>query len=297
MPVQNNYCQLPSSRILSAYRNHLRRFCMEFTFRISPGRLTTLFVTVALLAGIGRTQIDTDHWLRVLTEDTFLIDVNRTSLVIESENVISAKFRTRSTASEPLPGNSGLRYKDRIDHIQFSIGDGRYRVASSLFLDSEGNVALSVPTPADWNTLRSRSKNLLYSAARQLQPFGFWKVSSYRFASGESAAADDPTELKSLVGTRVHLNLFEMSAGKETCRDPVFTTGPLTAAEFTIRTGASLNSIGIVSERVDAIFVKCVERGKLNSTSILIKRPDQRILMLWGGVFLELERTPNAFNP
>jgi hypothetical protein len=259
------------------------------------------FVTVVFVMSVltGLAQDNADQWLRVFTEEDSVIDVNRSSLVIEQNQVISAKFRTKLLKPEQVPGKTDIEYQTRVDSIQFSIKDRRYRISQSNLLDASGNVVLSNSSSGanGWKPLRGRTGGRLFSAASHLQPFGIWKVVSYRYASGDPASDNDPPELTSLVGSDILFNLDRVVAGKETCYAPIFDATTITNEEVVKRVGSSIKSLGIPSEKLDVIFLVCQTKGNFPSQTIMLRLLGNKALMLWEGVFLELERSRNLFLP
>ena len=285
-------------------------------------RLIFSMVVVALLVLTGLGQNNGDPWLRVLTGEDSIIDVNRLSLVLEPKQVITAQFRTRLLKSEPVPGNSGLKYESRIDFFEFDIKDQLYRISKSDLFDSSGKVVLSNTSsgPDSWKQVRGPTAHRLFTAASQLPPFGMWKVMSYRYASGDPASDDDPPELKNLVGSEVLFKLDRVVAGRQTCEAPVFDPKTITNDDFSHRIGNSLRSLGIGSDKVNAVLLRCENEKTLVPTimlgqkltngiselqrkpnfpsqTLIIRIPGNKALMLWDGVFLDLERTKNIFLP
>lgn len=262
-------------------------------------RLAFLTVVFVLSVPTGLAQNNADQWLRVFTEEQSIIDVNRLSLVLEQDQVLRAQFRTKLVKPEAVPGKSAVKYQTRLDSIQFSVKDRRYRIAESSLLDAADKVVSSYsPTgTSGWKPLWGRTVHRLFNAASQLSPFGNWKVRSYRYASGEPSASDDPTELTSLVGTDIWLSLHSVRVGKENCNSPVFEPKTLTNEEFTLRIGSSIKSLGIPWDRIEAIVLICAAKDTFPSQTIILRLPGNKALMLWDGVFLELERPGNLFLP
>jgi hypothetical protein len=257
----------------------------------------TVVVVMSVLTGSG--QDITDQWLRVFTEGESIIDVNRSSLVLEQNQVISAQFRTKLLKPEQAPGRPDIKYQTRLDSIQFSIKDRRYRISESSLLDASGNVVLSYSSSGTngWKPRWGRTGNRLFNAASQLQPFGNWKVISYRYASGEPASDQDPPELRSLVGSELLFKLDRVVVGRETCTAPMIDAKTVTDDEFVRRVGSSLKSLGITSDKVDAIYFACRTKSDFPTLSFILRMPGNKALMLWDGVFLEIERPPNLFVP
>lgn len=257
--------------------------------------VTIVFVT-SVLAG----QAQDDQWQRVSTEESSIIDVDRSSLVFEQDQVLRAKFRTKLSKSEPVPGNTATKYRTRLDAIQFSIKDQQYRIAESNLLDSSGKVVFSYSASDanGWKAIRGRMAHRLFNAAGQLQPFGIWRVHSYRYASGDPASEKDPPELRSLLGTEILFTLDRVVAGKGNCSAPVFDAKTVTNEEFENRVGSSLQSMSLPSDKIEAILLGCkAATNKFPSQTIVLRLPGNKALMLWEGVFLELERTRDLFSP
>lgn len=266
---------------------------------LSIVRLAFVIVVFVMSVLTSLAQDDADEWLRVFTEDGSIIDINRLSLVLEHNQVIRAQFRTKFSKPQPIPGKSSIKYQTRLDSIQFSIKDRRYRISESNFLDASGKVALSFSSSGTngWKPIAGRAADRLFSAAQQLQPFGVWTVNSYRYASGEPASAQDPPELTSLVGSTIFFSLDRVAAGAQTCHTPMFDPRTVTNEEFVHRIGLSLESLKLPSDKVDAILLGCNAEDKFPSQTIVLRLPGNKALMLWDGVFLELERSRTLFLP
>ncbi len=275
------------------------RFCRrKLIVKYHPSiiRLALVTVALAILIPTSLGQNDADQWLRVFTNEESIIDVNRTSLVLEQNQVITAQFRTKLLVSEAVPGKKGIQFQTRLDSIQFSIKDRRYRISESNLLDASDKVVSSYSS-SGWKPLWGRTGDRLFSAAKQLQPFGVWRVVSYRYASGDPASDQDPQELRSLVGSDVYFKFDRVVAGKETCDAPRFDARTVTNEEFEKRIGSSIKSLGIPSDKVDAIHLVCEARSSFPAQTIMLRLPGNKGLMLWDGVFLELERSTNLFLP
>ena len=274
---------------------------MELIMKYHPSIIRLAFGTAVVVMSVltGLAQCNADQWLRVLTEEESLIDVNRLSLALEANQVISARFRTRLATPEPVPGNARIKYETRLDFIQFSVKDRRYRISESNLLDVSGNVVFSYPSTGinAWKPLRGRTANRLFNAASQLRPFGIWKVVSYRYASGDPASDSDSPELRSLVGSNIQIDLDRVAAGKQTCSAPIFDAKTITNEDFIKRVGSSITSLGISTDRVNTILLVCGAKDNFPSQTIILSLTDEKALMLWDGIFLELERSRNHFLP
>lgn len=231
-------------------------------------------------------QNEKDRWLRVSTENGFVSDVDSQSLAIGNDGSITARFRMKFAKAERL--DSSVAYRTREDTIQFDRGKARYQVIESNYLDSSGKVVAS-SAATDWKPLRSGYGSQMYYAAARLRPFGAWSVLTYRYASGEPASDDDPPELRNLVRSSVLLSPDRFVAGKYTCYSPVLEPGTITDEESRKRIGSPLKAIGIMSDKVDVLFVNCETNNSFPLNTIMLQISDGKIVMLWDGVFLELE--------
>lgn len=256
-----------------------------------------MILIASVIAGLA--QNTEDRWLRVLTGEESIIDVDRSSLVLGA-NQITARFRTQLLKPEPAPGKSDVKYQTRIDIIRFDTNRSHYRIVESSFLDQSGKtVSSNSPDEANsWKPLWGRTGRLLFRSAKQLRPFGFWKVLSYRYASGEKGSDDDPRELTSLAGSYVQIEVDEVKIGSKRCREPQFDARTITNDEVVERIGTSLNSLGIQSPKLDAILLVCRNKNEFPQQTVMFRQSgDRNALLLWDGVFLELERTKNIFSP
>lgn len=263
---------------------------------IIPIALAVLFLLFYVPAAVAQKDAD---WLRTVTQEGFVIDVDRTSLVLGQDRVIGARFRTTLLREEPVPEKPTVMYLTRLDTIQFNLKAGQYRMFKSTLLDASARVVTSLTSDGadSWKPMRSRTGSRLFRAASQLAPFGTWNVLTYNYASGQPPAKDDPSELQSLVGTRITLELDRVQAGEQECRSPVFEPKTVSDKEFSERSGSPLKSLGITADKVDAIVLTCEGNNKFPPQTLILKLPGRRALILWEGVFFEIERPGNLFLP
>ena len=303
---------------------------MRFRFiHLLGGKPAILAFLTGLSALTGLSQDHADRWVRVITDEDSTIEVNRFSLLLEPDQIIRADFRTTFTNPVLLLGEPGRSYHTRLDSIQFRLYDKRYRIRETKFVDNDGRVLSSRSTdgPNVWKSAWGRTGSALFSAATQLRPFGTWKIVSYRYASGEKPSDNDPPELKLLLDSGMYLAFDHVRVADLNCDSPILEPKVMSRDEFSRRVGISLETIGI-ADSVNALYLRCHGRSTISSDilkvgrqatpilrspsnrtlinervatyfpTILMLRPsDDRMLMLWAGVFLELERTRNIFLP
>jgi hypothetical protein len=262
-------------------------------------RLAFVAAAVTLMGISAFPQNSTEKWLRVLTDEDTIVEVDKTSLKLDQDRIIEARFRTQLASPEAIPGRAGIKYQTRLDVIQFNIGESRYRIAKSDLLDASDTVVLSsfMNDEKGWKPVKSHTASLLLSAAGQLAPFGVWRVVTYRYASGEPASEQDPAELKSLIGSYFQIKANELMVGYATCARAIYSPKTITNEEFISRVGSSLESLGLPADRVDTIRFTCDSQDHLSTSGFILRLGGNKSLVLWEGVFLEIERPGNPFRP
>src|SRR5262245_48926173 len=140
---------------------------MSYGFKIV--RLGLVIVILTVLGNTDYSQKNSDKWLRVVTGEESVMDLDKFSLVLEPNQLLHADFRTTLLKEEPIPEIPNARYLTRVDTIQFSVKDEEYRILKSTLFDSSGKAVLSSQprNATSWKPGGYR----LYSAAIQLAPF------------------------------------------------------------------------------------------------------------------------------
>src|SRR5262245_5383839 len=98
------------------------------------------------------------EWYRVYTFDGSIIEMNTTNLILGGD---IGRVRFRWTFDEPqvVQGNHQLKYKSRLETIEFKCADGRYRYYEISLLDSAGKTTHSelMSPPYEWREIKSVS--------------------------------------------------------------------------------------------------------------------------------------------
>ena len=235
-----------------------------------------------------------NEWQRVSTDTYGVIDVNTSSLVLETNGRIRATFRTTLSKQEQLVEKPGTKYKIRLDTFQFDSREGTYRLIETDLLDSRGNVvyASGMNTTGAWKPLHGRSAGQFYQTAIALPPLGAWTVVAARYPDGTVPRSKDddpsgPTLLRSRVMTELHN--FEVP-GEKRCTTPSYESASLKNDEFAKWTGFSLKDAGFVTDKVDAIKIRCASSDLTSEIHVLLFTAANRATLLSGGVLLDLER-------
>lgn len=235
-----------------------------------------------------------DRWQRAYTGDGSVIEVNTSTLRFAPGSVLRSEFRTVFSSTESTGGDRAVKYKTRLETIDFRLTDRRYRFVEISLLDPAGKLVQTKTADGseDWRVLKAGGvTERLFNAAYSSTPLGAWKVVAYRFAEGDSKEAKTTPELDRLVGADVRLHADRAEVGSRICSSPSFQDND--AQEESLRKlGVDWKSIGIKPEDARTINVRCEGSGWRPSQSLLIKdNSKQEMLMLWDGVFLVLKRT------
>jgi len=234
-----------------------------------------------------------DPWQRVYTGDDSIIELNSTTIKFEAGRVLRAQFRTVFSNAESTSGDRGVKYKTRLETIDFRLTDRRYRFIEIGLLDAAGKVIQTKTTDAseDWRTLKPGGvTERLFNAACSYPPLGVWKVIGYRFAEGDPKEPKTTPELDKLVGARVNLQVNHAEVNNRVCTSPSFQDQA--QEESLAQLGIDWKSIGIKREDARTINVRCEGSGWRSPQSLLIKDNNkEEMLMLWDGVFLVLKKT------
>ena len=242
-----------------------------------------LFVIAVTLPTYGQSR-----WQRIISGEGFVMEVDSTSLILEPNGILSARFRTVLSKAESLPNDAKIKYKTRIETIEFD--SGKYRVIKSELFDSDDvTVAKSEPgARATWRRSVGATASRLFAVTAQLPPFGDWKVNAYRYVGGEKPSIDEPIDLMQLVGNDVRITLTSMTVGKQTCASPVYQTEMTTIKGLSERLGSSSDIFGNLTDPVQTTKISCGSNEWKPPNTLLIRQDENRSDLLWNGVLLEL---------
>ena len=234
------------------------------------------------------------------TGDGSIVEFNDSSSTFEAGNILRANFRTVFSNAESLGGSqSGVKYKTRLETIDFKLNERRYRFFEIALLDSNGKlVQKRTAEPADeWRVIKPGGiTERLFNAACISTPLGAWKVIAYRFAEEDSKSAQPTPQLDRLIGVVVDLHIDYAKVGEEFCSSPSFEDKGAAQEEFMRQLGIDWKAIRVRADQARTISVKCDGGGWKPPQSLLIQDNSEEMLMLWDGVFLILKRAPGAYH-
>lgn len=269
---------------------------MKHSKRILPAGVTLILCVLA--APIWYQTHAKEQWQRVYTGADAIIELNVGGSSFEAGDILRAEYRTVYTKPESTGGDRGVKYKTRVEKIDFRLTDGRYRLFEVSLLDPAGKLVQTNTTDEsqEWRVFKPGGiTERLFNAACSLSPLGDWKVMAYRFVEGDPKDTGITKSLDKLIGAGVHLYVGRAQVADETCDSPSFEDKDATHDESLQNLGIDWKSIGIKPEDARAINVKCDEGSWEPPRSLLIKDNNkEELLMLWQGVFLVLKRTPGG---
>jgi hypothetical protein len=260
-------------------------------FDAACGRLIRLFIAALIVGHLASIQAQEPKgkWKRVFTGEGSIIELNVATPRFEPSHAMRVDFRTTFSKPEKLTSTSDLRYKTRLETIDFKLREKRYRLFETTILDEAGKSLSSYKATIedDWRVIKPGGvMERLFNAVRVLPPFGTWKVISYRFVEGASLSSNT-SELDRLIGTQVRLTPDHAAVGTKICSRPDYEHKDRTKEELARELG--IQSIAIEGY-FESIAVECPNSGWTPPQSLLIKRSTDDMLMLWDGVFLVLKR-------
>jgi hypothetical protein len=147
---------------------------------------------VFLLSSTCLTAQQLPEWYRVYTFDESIVEMNTSKLLLGG-NIGRVRFRWTFDQPEALRGNPQLKYKSRLEEIEFNCADKRYRLYEVTFLDAAGKIIRSeeMSPPYEWYAVRSGSvMETIFAPACDLIERNIRKL------MGTKDKSDDELELK-----------------------------------------------------------------------------------------------------
>ena len=133
--------------------------------------MKVIFLTLAIfLSSTSALAQKLPKWFRVYTFDDSLIEMN-TSKVTLGGNVGRVSFRWTFDQPEPLGDESRLKYKSRLEVIEFDCSERRFRPYEVTFLNAAGKVIRSekMTLPNEWRRPETMMVRLSDQACRLIR--------------------------------------------------------------------------------------------------------------------------------
>jgi hypothetical protein len=128
-----------------------------------------------------------------------------------------------------------------------------------------------------------------YNAAKQLPPFGKWKIVGYHYANGDLPGNNEPSDLINLVGSYAYFYHDGLRIGNSYCAQPSFTRTRLTSDEIARQLGPPEKALGVNAPSFDLLLLKCDSDKTFSPSMHVFSLSTRKTLMVWEGVLLELE--------
>jgi hypothetical protein len=116
-----------------------------------------ILICILLMVRIPIQAQEKDKWQRVYTGDDAVIDMKVSQVTFEIGSSGRVKFRTILSKPEILKEMPGVKYKRRLETIEFRCGERTYRVFEATLLDSKGQPIQSYEAKLsqDWKILKA----------------------------------------------------------------------------------------------------------------------------------------------
>ena len=250
-----------------------------------------LFALLCPCLSVVKSQVTSEKWQRVYTGEDSNIDVDTTSLTFLDQRIVRVIFRTTFLKPEHLPNRPEISYQNQLETTEFKLNEPNYRLAETILLDSTGKTVMNLQAKEGegWRAFKNGGMmQRLFHSINDVTPLGKWKVVGVR--SSSDGAVLTSADVAKLVNTDVILSAVRAQVGNKTCSSPLYVSETLTKEGFLRKLGITSQSLSIQAEPVEAIVIKCVASDWRPPQSLLVKLDDERMLILWDGVFLELKK-------
>lgn len=97
------------------------------------------------------------EWYRVYTFDESIIEMNTSLVTFISKDITRVRFRWIFDQPAALSGETQLKYKSRLEVMEFNCSEQRYRPYHLTFFDAAGNIIRIQDSPGEWRTVTSGS--------------------------------------------------------------------------------------------------------------------------------------------
>lgn len=119
----------------------------------------TFLPFVLLLASTRLAAQQLPEWYRVYTFDESMIEMNTSQVTFGGKDTGRVRFRWTFDRPETLSGEPQVKYKTRLEVMEFNCSDKRYRLYDVTLFDSAGKTIRheEMNPPVEWRTVASGS--------------------------------------------------------------------------------------------------------------------------------------------
>jgi len=122
--------------------------------------MKVIFLTfVFLLSSTSLYAQQLPTWYRVYTFDESIVEMNTSLVTFISKDISRVRFRWTFDEPEALSGEPQLKYKSRLEVMEFNCSEQRYRPYHLTFFDAAGNIVRleEMNPPGEWRSVTSGS--------------------------------------------------------------------------------------------------------------------------------------------
>jgi hypothetical protein len=102
-----------------------------------------------------------DKWQRIYTYEDSIVEMNKSKVVFVNNNIGRVDFRTVFKKPEPLREKPGVKYKTRLETIEFKCAERRYRIYQLTLLDDKGKAVYSYEMKPEEEWLAPKSGGMM----------------------------------------------------------------------------------------------------------------------------------------
>lgn len=122
--------------------------------------MKVIFLTfVILLSSTSLFSQQLPTWYRVYTFDESIVEMNTSKVTFGGKDIARVRFRWTFDRPEALSGEPQLRFKSRLEVIEFNCSDKRFRPYEITLFNSAGKIVRreEMNPPGEWHTVTSGS--------------------------------------------------------------------------------------------------------------------------------------------
>jgi hypothetical protein len=100
-----------------------------------------------------------EQWRRVATFEGTSVDIDTSDVIYGSDFTGRVRLRFTFSKPQPIPGNTGVKFRSVIEATEFMCTQRRYRVSSMQWLDAKGNEVDAAKADPDgiWKNVKEGS--------------------------------------------------------------------------------------------------------------------------------------------
>jgi hypothetical protein len=120
-------------------------------------RILTITLVLIISTVVAGQEKDQEKWSRVYTYEDSVVEINETTVIFVNKDVSRILSRTVYSKPQSMKEKADIKYKTRLETIEFKCSERRYRIYRVRLLDSKGNTVDSYDSEetAEWKTAKA----------------------------------------------------------------------------------------------------------------------------------------------